>query len=54
MSKIGRNEVSEKLFQTKSAGQKLVNWVHLKVYSEQTAHPEKNSKQSWMEAIWMG
>ena len=34
----GRQKDNEKLLQTKGVPQKLVNLVHLKVYSEQTKH----------------
>ena len=41
VSKIGRNWGIEKLLRTKSALQKLVNWVQLEIYSEWTTQQKR-------------
>ena len=40
-NKIGRNLDIEKLLQTKSALEKLVNWVQLNIHSERTMHQKR-------------
>ena len=44
MSQIGRNWDSEKVLQTKSVVQKMVNQFQLKVYSERITQQKQNER----------